>query len=104
MPIAKTFDDLYANELSDLLYPLEKERKEGPKPGYLCYFLGASTIVLFIFSAAREVQLSAVAAFITLIGTVIAIVFYNNKKKAFVSVSKEQLFGASLTLSTILSV
>lgn len=87
----KNFSELYENELQDLLIPLETERKKISKIGVTGFLLLGVAIVLFIVSTAGQLQVTAIIAFIFLIGALILFVFFTGKKKSYVASFKKTI-------------
>lgn len=87
----KNFSELYENELQDLLIPLETERKKISKIGVTGFLLLVVAIVLFIVSTAGQLQVTAIIAFISLIGALILFVFFTGKKKSHVASFKKTI-------------
>ena len=91
MATTKRFDQFFSSELSEILGPLEQERKKLAGMATTSYVLGGLAGILFLLSSSSGQKAFALFAFIVLGGAVILYFVFRNNKQDYVSRFKEKI-------------
>ncbi|HYM93131.1 MAG TPA: DUF3137 domain-containing protein [Chitinophagaceae bacterium] len=91
MEIRKSFDDFFRDSLTEILNPLEQERKKIAVTGLLTYFFIGATIILLIITVSQHSEWTGIAAFICLLLMIVLLVRFYYKRKDYVKGFKEKI-------------
>jgi hypothetical protein len=91
METRKSFDDFFRDSLTEILNPLEQERKKIAVTGLLTYFFIGATIILLIITVSQHSEWTGIAAFICLLLMIVLLVRFYYKRKDYVRGFKEKI-------------
>ena len=91
METRKSFQDFFKDDLTEILIPLEKERKKIASIGMLAYLFIATTIILLMVAVNQQSGLMGGLTFISLLSMIIMLITFYNKRKNYILEFKEKI-------------